>query len=85
MKIASHSANTGVNPIASHLGIAAPEFLKFGDQLASPDHYYDFMLEACELLFDNQVEQFVFEDQMRYMFGIQVCFTPLFCRLLKTL
>jgi len=32
--------------------------------------YYELMLETCERLFDNQVEQLVFEDQMREMFGL---------------
>ena len=31
--------------------------------------YYELMLEICERLFDNQVEQLAFEDQMREMFG----------------
>ena len=34
--------------------------------------YYELMLETCERLFDNQVEQLAFEDQMREMFGLQV-------------
>jgi paired amphipathic helix protein Sin3a len=36
--------------------------------------YYELMLETCERLFDNQVEQPVFEDQMREMFGIHASF-----------
>jgi paired amphipathic helix protein Sin3a len=40
--------------------------------------YYEFMLETCERLFDNQVEQHAFEDQMREMFGLQARF-PVFC------
>jgi C-terminal domain of Sin3a protein len=32
--------------------------------------YYELMLETCERLFDNQMEQLVFEDQMREMFGL---------------
>jgi len=39
--------------------------------------YYELMLETCERLFDNQVEQLVFEDQMREMFGLHASFpTP---------
>lgn len=34
--------------------------------------YYELMLETCERLFDNQVEQLAFEDQMREMFGLHV-------------
>ena len=36
--------------------------------------YYELMLESCERLFDNQVEQLVFEDQMREMFGLHASF-----------
>jgi len=32
--------------------------------------YYELMLESCERLFDNQIEQLAFEDQMREMFGL---------------
>jgi len=34
--------------------------------------YYELVLETCERLFDNQVEQLAFEDQMREMFGLHV-------------
>ncbi|TFY70749.1 hypothetical protein EVG20_g2247 [Dentipellis fragilis] len=33
--------------------------------------YYTFLLESCEKLFDNQIEQPAFEDQMRHMFGLK--------------
>jgi hypothetical protein len=36
--------------------------------------YYELMLETCERLFDNQVEQLIFEDQMREMFGLHASF-----------
>ena len=36
--------------------------------------YYELMLESCERLFDNQVEQLAFEDQMREMFGLHARF-----------
>jgi paired amphipathic helix protein Sin3a len=36
--------------------------------------YYELVLETCERLFDNQVEQPVFEDQMREMFGLHASF-----------
>lgn len=38
----------------------------------SKEHYYEFLLESCERLFDNEVEQHAFEEQMRAVFGIQV-------------
>ncbi|KAH9932297.1 uncharacterized protein B0H18DRAFT_987465 [Fomitopsis serialis] len=34
-------------------------------------HFYTLMLESCEKLFDNELEQAVFEDQLRWMFGPQ--------------
>ncbi|KIK69789.1 hypothetical protein GYMLUDRAFT_34188 [Collybiopsis luxurians FD-317 M1] len=34
-------------------------------------HYYDVLLQNCERLFDNEIEQGAFEDQMRLMFGIK--------------
>ena len=34
-------------------------------------HLYELMLESCERLFDNEIEQTAFEDQMRRMFGIK--------------
>ncbi|KZT66663.1 hypothetical protein DAEQUDRAFT_730074 [Daedalea quercina L-15889] len=34
-------------------------------------HFYTLMLESCEKLFDNELEQVVFEDQLRWMFGPQ--------------
>ena len=40
--------------------------------------YYELMLETCERLFDNQVEQLAFEDQMREMFGLHVRY-PFLC------
>nr|GAT60896.1 predicted protein [Mycena chlorophos] len=36
-----------------------------------PKLFYDILLQSCEQLFDNKVEQHVFEDQMRYMFGVK--------------
>ncbi|KAJ3998729.1 hypothetical protein F5050DRAFT_1805683 [Lentinula boryana] len=39
---------------------------------AAASQNYDILLQNCERLFDNEIEQNVFEDQMRSMFGIQV-------------
>jgi paired amphipathic helix protein Sin3a len=44
------------------------------ERLKNAAHFYELFLESCERLFDNDVEPLVFEDQMRYMFGSQVCF-----------
>lgn len=41
---------------------------------SNAEHYYHFMLESIERLFENDIEQHLFEDQMRSMFGIKVCY-----------
>ena len=48
------------------------EITKLSERAKDAGHFYDFFLESCEKLFDNEVEQVAFEDQMRYMFGIKV-------------
>ena len=41
------------------------------------DHYYEMLLGLCERLFENEIEQHMFEDQMRAVFGLKVnCFSP---------
>ncbi|KAJ6494619.1 histone deacetylase complex, SIN3 component [Mycena vitilis] len=50
-----------------------PEHVNLGEA-AHAEHYYDLLLESCERLFDNELEQSVFEDQMRFMFGIKDAF-----------
>lgn len=60
-----------VNPIATRLGILT-DITKLGNRVADASHFYELMLESCEKLFDNEVEQHVFEDQLRYMFGAEV-------------
>lgn len=37
-------------------------------------HYYPYLLECCERLFDNEIDQQTFEDIARYMFGTKACF-----------
>jgi paired amphipathic helix protein Sin3a len=49
-----------------------PDYVNVVDRATNAEHFYDLLLESCERLFDNEVEQHVFEDQMRYMFGIKV-------------
>ena len=45
-----------------------------GQGQITASQYYELMLESCERLFDNQVEQLVFEDQIREMFGLHARF-----------
>ncbi|KAI0634768.1 hypothetical protein C8Q77DRAFT_1103995 [Trametes polyzona] len=47
------------------------DLAKMGDRINHTSHYYDLMLESCEKLFDNELEQHVFEEIMRYMFGLK--------------
>ncbi|KAI0371352.1 hypothetical protein BV20DRAFT_965547 [Pilatotrama ljubarskyi] len=47
------------------------DLAKMGDRINHAAHYYDLTLESCEKLFDNELEQHVFEEIMRYMFGLK--------------
>lgn len=51
-----------------------PQFVQLDERIAHAEHYYDLMLESCERLFDNEIDQHAFEEQMRFMFGYKVCF-----------
>jgi paired amphipathic helix protein Sin3a len=48
------------------------DYAQFGERQPTPEHYYELFLESCERLFDNEIEQYAFEEQMRLMFGIKV-------------
>ncbi|KAI0687713.1 hypothetical protein BC835DRAFT_1376116 [Cytidiella melzeri] len=60
-----------VDALTASLGILT-DIAKLGDRRADAIHFYELLLGSCEKLFDNEVEQHVFEDQMRYMFGIEI-------------
>lgn len=45
------------------------------ERRAAAVHFYDILLQSCERLFDNEIEQIAFEDQIRFMFGIKVRFS----------
>jgi len=36
-----------------------------------PNHFYEMLLGLCERLFENEIEQHAFEDQMRSAFGVK--------------
>ncbi|KAI0088979.1 hypothetical protein BDY19DRAFT_947034 [Irpex rosettiformis] len=57
-------------PLAETLGLLA-DVSKLGDRMKDAGYFYEMLLTSCEKLFDNELEQHVFEDQMRYMFGIE--------------
>jgi len=53
------------NPAAATgIGLSADD-----ERFADAAHFYEFLLESCEKLFDNEIEIPLFEDQMRFMFG----------------
>ena len=64
------------NPASIISGIQA-ELSKLDDRLSgrlsgdASRHYYELMLESCEKLFDNELEQGMFEEMTRYMFGLK--------------
>ena len=51
-----------------------PQLAQLDERIGHAEHYYDLMLESCERLFDNEIDQHGFEEQMRCMFGYKVCF-----------
>jgi len=56
------------NPaVAAGIGLSADD-----ERFADAAHFYEFLLESCEKLFDNEIEVPLFEDQMRFMFGPRV-------------
>ena len=58
------------NPAAATgIGLSADD-----ERFADAAHFYEFLLESCEKLFDNEIEVPLFEDQMRFMFGPRVSF-----------
>lgn len=44
-----------------------------------PKHHYEILLGQCEALFTNELEQHVFEDQTRAVFGYKVSLLLPFC------
>ncbi|KAH8116164.1 hypothetical protein DFH11DRAFT_1832383 [Phellopilus nigrolimitatus] len=62
------------NPVSSDLALLdkeAPD-RRLGELLQRPSpaaHFYEYLLESCERLFDNQIDQQTFEEMTRYMFG----------------
>ncbi|KAG6829244.1 hypothetical protein H0H87_012148 [Tephrocybe sp. NHM501043] len=57
------------NPVTVELQIPPVDSANFVDRTGKAEHLYDWLLESVERLFDNEIEQHVFEDQMRSMFG----------------
>ncbi|KAK7470657.1 hypothetical protein VKT23_002080 [Stygiomarasmius scandens] len=71
-KLAVDPESRAENPVVASLGAnSGPSGLANDERKHTAAHYYDLMLESCERLFDNELEQSMFEDQMRDMFGIK--------------
>ncbi|ESK96394.1 histone deacetylase sin3 component [Moniliophthora roreri MCA 2997] len=71
-KSAESSDPNVINPVADSLHLPPPiGSANSDDSRTNAGHFYALMLESCERLFDNELEQNAFEDQMRHMFGVK--------------
>jgi len=73
-KLAAELAQSGnhrrLSPLGPELGLSLPVgVVDTGDNPA--EHYYEFALELAEKLFDGDVDQQTYEEQLRYMGGIR--------------
>lgn len=73
-KLTSELAQTGthrrLSPLGPELGLSLPVgVVDTGDNPA--EHYYEYALELAEKLFDGDVDQQTYEEQLRYMGGIR--------------
>ncbi|GJN87300.1 hypothetical protein Rhopal_000248-T1 [Rhodotorula paludigena] len=67
---ATESQSRRLNPLGVDLGLSQPvPTVDTGDSPA--EHYYEHMLELAEKLFDGDIDQQTFEEQLRYMAGIR--------------
>ena len=69
------------NPIAMELGLDDPNGPSavlaqavdaFGDSNADANVLYMYMLDACEKVFGNEMDQATFEEHTRWFFGNKV-------------
>ena len=80
------------NPVAVHLGLDDPSgpavvlkqameafgSLSEGDE--EPNVLYSYLLDACEKVFENELDQGTFEEHMRWFFRAKVGMFELFLR-----
>jgi paired amphipathic helix protein Sin3a len=62
-----------INPLAVELGlndVGGPSPL-LTEGVNPSTHFYEHLLDLCEKLFDNEIDQAFFEETMRHMFGTQ--------------
>ncbi|KAI0777383.1 hypothetical protein BD413DRAFT_467641 [Trametes elegans] len=73
--ITKERAENGSDPLEPNPALVSKnikdDLAKMGDRINHASQFYDLMLESCEKLFDNEMEQHVFEEVMRYMFGLK--------------
>ncbi|TIC00298.1 hypothetical protein E3Q18_01173 [Wallemia mellicola] len=70
-----------MNPLAKDLGLndtSVPQAVGIsllentsvnGQETPASAHYYDYLLELCERLFEGEIDQNLFEESLRWMFG----------------
>lgn len=72
------------NPVAVQLGLdeplGPPGVLKqatetFGRGQPDENVLYSYLLDACEKVFENELDQVTFEEHMRWFFGTKVLIT----------
>ncbi|GAA5892975.1 hypothetical protein JCM8208_004141 [Rhodotorula glutinis] len=67
---ASSASARRLNPLGVELGLSTPvPVVDTGDNPA--EHYYEHMLDLAEKLFDGDVDQQTYEEQLRFMAGIR--------------
>lgn len=59
-----------LNPLAIELGLATTVPVIDGGQNPA-EHYYEHALDLAEKLFDGEMDQQTYEEQLRYMGGIK--------------
>ena len=64
------------NPIAVELGLDDPNgpwgILAQAKQGSGPNVMYQYLLDACDKMFDSELDQATFEEHMRWFFGNKV-------------
>lgn len=74
-QLAAERTHQRLNPLAVELGLAnSIPMIDEGDNPA--EHYYEHALDLAEKLFDADIDQQTYEEQLRYMGGVKAY--PLF-------
>lgn len=59
-----------VNPLAAQLGLTDPTSAPMLEGDAPALHFYRHLLDQCEKFFDAEIDERTFEENLRYLFGI---------------